>query len=182
MYKVDAKYKFLNDVGTLPRILQAALPLLGVQEVVGKGSNATILGWRDELNKSGHTVSGFTDDDIAWCGLFAAVTAFRAGKLPVANPLWARNWLKFGTQVADAVLGDCLVFSRPGGGGHVGWYVAEDATHYHVLGGNQSNRVTIARIEKKRCIGIRRPAMKVPPSSAKAYWVAAQGLVTSNEA
>jgi hypothetical protein len=40
-----------------------------------------------------------------------------------------------------------LVFERPGGG-HVGYYFGEDATAYHVLGGNQGDAVTIARIAR----------------------------------
>jgi hypothetical protein len=49
-----------------------------------------------------------------------------------------------------------LVFQRPGGG-HVGFYVGEDATAYHVLGGNQGDAVTIARIAKARCVARRWP-------------------------
>jgi hypothetical protein len=49
-----------------------------------------------------------------------------------------------------------MVFERPGGG-HVGFYVGEDAAAYHVLGGNQGDSVTIARIEKQRCIARRWP-------------------------
>jgi hypothetical protein len=41
------------------------------------------------------------------------------------------------------------VFTRSGGG-HVGLYVGEDATHYHVLGGNQANLVSIMRLAKGR--------------------------------
>jgi hypothetical protein len=48
-------------------------------------------------------------------------------------------------------LGTILVFSR-GSGGHVGVYMGEDSTHYHVLGGNQSDRVSVARIPKTRLL------------------------------
>lgn len=179
---LPSQYAYISRIELLPRVISEGLKLLGVAEVVGRGSNATIISWRDELNAAGVTITGFNDDDIPWCGLYVAVVALRAGKKPVSGPLWARNWLKFGTQVPDASLGDVLVFSRPGGGGHVGFYMGEDATHYHVLGGNQSNRVCISRIEKVRCIGFRRPEMKVPPASMKPYRVSAVGRVTRNEA
>lgn len=105
----------------------------------------------------------------------------RAGKNPVANPLWARNWAAFGDDVLHPGLGDVLVFVRDGGG-HVGFYVAEDATAYHVLGGNQSNRVSITRVAKERCVARRRPRYIETPTSVKPYRVAASGALSSNEA
>ncbi len=176
------KYEWLANVGTLPKTIQEALKLHGVAEIVGKGSNRTIIGWRDELNAAGVKIEGYSDDDIPWCGLFAAIVVHRAGKRGVATPLWARNWAKFGTGVNEAGLGDVLVFQRPGGGGHVGFYVAEDATAYHVLGGNQSNRVSVTRVEKSRCIARRRPVYNVKPDSVKPYRVAAGGALSRNEA
>lgn len=178
---IPSKYAWLANVGQLPKTIQEGLKLLGVAEVVGKGSNKTIIGWRDELNQAGVRVVGFSDDDIPWCGLFAAIVAHRAGKSVVYGPLWARNWEVFGSKVKSAGLGDCLVFAR-NGGGHVGWYVAEDADAYHVLGGNQSNRVSIARIEKSRCIAIRRPKYNVMPASVRSYVVKASGSLSKNEA
>jgi uncharacterized protein (TIGR02594 family) len=175
------KYEWLANVGQLPRTISEALRLYGVQEIVGKGSNKTIIGWRDELNANGVKIEGFSDDDIPWCGLFAAIVVHRAGKRGVSAPLWARNWAKFGTGVNEAGLGDVLVFVR-NGGGHVGFYVAEDATAYHVLGGNQSNKVCVTRLEKSRCIAIRRPVYSVKPDSVKPYRVASGGALSRNEA
>jgi uncharacterized protein (TIGR02594 family) len=77
-----------------------------------------------------------------------------------SNPYWARNWMLFG-QTVTPILGAVLVFER-GSGGHVGFAVGQDDTHFHVLGGNQSDAVTIARIAKSRLLGARWPAT-VPP-------------------
>lgn len=199
MAGIPKKYAFLSSVGVLPRTITYALALLGTNEVPGKASNAVIESWRDELNKAKPgSVVGFSDDSVPWCGLFAAIVTRRAGKEPVASPLWARNWAEFGTAVATntgtdakpklafvpgakACLGDVLVFVRPGGG-HVGFYVAEDATAYHVIGGNQSDSVSITRVEKARCIAVRRPPMTTPPASMKPYVVAANGAISTNEA
>lgn len=175
-------YEWLGNIGPLPLTIQAGLSFHGVQEVVGRGSNRTIIGWRDELNQAGVQIVGYSDDDIPWCGLFAAIVAHRAGKRVVAQPLWARNWAKFGAAVPEAGLGDVLVFERPGGGGHVGFYVAEDATAYHVLGGNQGNRVSITRIAKNRAIARRRPIYRIKPDSVKPYRVASGGALSENEA
>jgi uncharacterized protein (TIGR02594 family) len=176
-----AGYAWLADVGQLPRTISEGLALLGVAEVVGRGSNRTIMNWRDELNQTGVAISGYSDDDIPWCGLFAAYVTHRAGKKVVAEPLWARNWAKFGTGVTEASLGDVLVFVR-NGGGHVGFYVAEDASAYHVLGGNQDNKVSITRVAKARCIAVRRPIYNAKPDSVKPYRVAAGGALSRNEA
>jgi uncharacterized protein (TIGR02594 family) len=97
-----------------------------------------------------------------WCGDFVE-TCIRMG-LPDepllgalnANPYWARNWLLFG-QVVRPVPGAVLIFER-GSGGHVGFAMGQDDTHFFVLGGNQSDAVTIARIAKSRLLGSRWPA------------------------
>jgi uncharacterized protein (TIGR02594 family) len=175
-------YEWLASVGTLPRTIQQGLKLYGTAEVVGKGSNKTIISWRDELNIAGNPVVGFSDDDVPWCGLFAAIVTYRAGYDPVNSPLWARNWAKFGKASTKPGLGDVLVFVRETGG-HVGFYVAEDATAYHVLGGNQSNRVSITRVAKARLIAARRPLFAIgQPASVKPYRTGANGALSRNEA
>lgn len=181
MTELPEQYRWLPKIKELPLTIVRALELLGVAEIVGKGSNQTILAWRDELNLAGIRIAGYSDDDIPWCGLFAAIVAHRARKEPVKDPLWARNWAKFGVKSPKASLGDCLVFER-NGGGHVGWYVAEDATAYHVLGGNQGNKVCVTRIAKDRCIAVRRPKYFSQPPSVKPYIVKSTGALSSNEA
>lgn len=71
------------------------------------------------------------------------------------NPYWARNWLSFG-RLCDPSYGAVAVFER-GSGGHVAFLVAEDATHFHCLGGNQSDSVSVVRIAKGRALGFRWP-------------------------
>lgn len=186
--KFPAGYAWLGKVGQLPRTVAVALSFMGLQEIVGRGSNKTILAWRDQLNAAfgvdpnAAKIEGYSDDDIPWCGLFMAVVAFLAGKKVVTSPLWARNWAGFGKAANTAMLGDVLVFVRPGGGGHVGIYIAETATQYMVLGGNQGNRVSIAPIDKSRCIARRRPVYKIQPDSVKAYTVKGGAKSSTNEA
>lgn len=180
---IPAKYQWLANVGTLPRTIAVGLECLGVKEIVGRGSNRTIIAWRDELNAAGVKISGYSDDDIPWCGLFAAwVTFQRASNAQevVDAPLWARNWATYGRPTKQAALGDVLVFGR-NGGGHVGFYVGEDQQCFHVLGGNQSNAVTIARIKKSRLIAVRRPPYNMQPASVTPYFVSATGTISTNE-
>ena len=124
----------------------------------------------------------FTDDAIPWCGLFMAVVAKRAGKLVMEGPLWTRNWAKFGKAADEAKLGDVLVFRRGESSGHVGLYVGEDYGAFHVLGGNQSDGVTITRIARDRCIAVRRPVYKTAPATATPVQLAANGTLSTNEA
>lgn len=173
-------YDWLGTIGTLPRIIQEALALHGTLEAPGKANNPAIIKWAAEVGKD--LAAAYGADSVPWCGLFAAVVCKRAGKPVIAGPLWARNWAKFGEKSDDAGLGDVLVFSRPGGGGHVGFYIAEDVSAYHVLGGNQSDRVSIARLAKSRCIAVRRPPYNNKPKSVRPYHIAANGKLSENEA
>lgn len=173
---VPAKYTWLYNL-ELPRTIAEGLKLYGVTEKPGKADSPTIMGWVTETK-----IAGYYADAVPWCGLYAAVVALRAGKPIPEGPLWALNWKKFGVAVfEDASLGDVLVFKRPGGG-HVGFYIAEDATHYHVLGGNQGDAVSIIRIAKSRCVAVRRPAYKNKPAAVRPYKMAASGAVSTDEA
>jgi uncharacterized protein (TIGR02594 family) len=184
MIPLPEKYQWLTKVRQLPNTIKECIKLHGTQEVVGKGSNATIIGWRDELNQNGAIISGYSDDDIAWCGLYAAIVTYRRMKNireVVREPLWARNWLKYGVRPQQPGLGDVLVFER-GSGGHVGFYVGEDSQCYHVFGGNQSDKVCITRVKKDRLLGARRPIYSEVPKSVKPYLLGADGAVSTNEA
>ena len=181
MKPLPAKYAWLRQVEGLPQIIEAALGLYGVTETPGVASTPEIMAWAGEVGLR----SSYPNDGVAWCGLFAAVVVKRAGWDVVAGPLWARNWATFGRAVdpRHAALGDILVFSREGGGGHVGFFVGEDATAFHVLGGNQSDAVSFTRILKTRLLAVRRPKWRVAqPAGVKKYVIDASGAVSANEA
>jgi uncharacterized protein (TIGR02594 family) len=163
---------------TAPKILVEAVKHIGTKEIVGKQHNPTILSWAKALGLE----KVYTNDEIPWCGLFVAYCAHAAGLDVVKHPLWALNWNKYGNVAKVAMLGDVLTFTR-NGGGHVGIYVGEDATHYHVLGGNQNNSVSVSRIAKDRLSQARRTAWKVAqPASVRVVHLEAKGIVTTNEA
>lgn len=183
--KIPSAYQWLANIEGLPNTIKEALALFGVQEISGSKHSATIMSWRDELNLAGVKVVGYATDEIPWCGLFTAIVTYRRMDNPrdvVTDPLWARNWAKYGVKADVAELGDILVFERAGGGGHVGFYVAEDNACYHVLGGNQSDKVCITRIDKIRCIAKRRPAYNIQPAGVKPYRVTGTGAISKNEA
>ena len=181
---IPSQYQWLPQLRGLPNTIRLALAEYGTAEVIGKGSSRTILAWRDELNQAGVKIFGYSDDSVPWCGLFAAIVCYRRQKRAYevpAEPLWARNWTSYGVKSPEPALGDVLVFQR-GGGGHVGFYVAEDETAYHVLGGNQSDSVTIARVAKARLLAARRPPYQAKPQAVRPYYVAASGALSINEA
>jgi len=165
---VPAEYQWLTaEPG--PKMVKEAIKLYGVFEQPGDKNNPIIMAWAKEICEDVDRV--YYADAVPWCGLFMAVVAKRAGKVVVKEPLWALNWGSFGHHVSTPMLGDVLVFTRttPGGSraGHVGLYIGETDTHYLVLGGNQNDKVCIARQAKSRLYTARRPDYKVQPSNVR---------------
>lgn len=160
-----------------PWVLEAQR-LKGVKETPGSKDNPVIMNWAKELDID------YDGDDVPWCGLFMAhVMKVGAPSDPLpANPLSARAWLRYGRPVTPQD-GAVMVFwrgKRDGWSGHVALYEGEDATHYHVLGGNQSDAVTVTRIVKDRLLGARFP--KSFADSGRTTTKAAAGKISDNEA
>lgn len=178
------RYEWLHNIGTLPKMISAALQYMGIKEVPGKGSNPVILNMAKQVGLE----EIYKDDDTSWCALFINFIIRLTGK-PWAGSsdpydfLRAKHLLLWGSVVktGDEKLGDVLIFDREGGG-HVGLYVAESGTTFHVLGGNQSNSVSITEIAKVRLMGARRYYATTAPESAKKYVVDSSGELSKNEA
>lgn len=173
------KYAWL-DAEPGPRLLKEFIKVYGTAEKKGSESNPTILWWAKQIGLD----RAYKDDAIAWCGLAMGYVAGQAGwdHAPRGNALWARNWLFWGNKADKPMLGDVLVFER-GSGGHVGLYVGEDSECFHVIGGNQSDVVSIKRIEKTRLLGSRRCAWRInQPENVRKVVLAADGAVSANEA
>lgn len=166
-----------------PVWLNHALSHDGLREVKGPQHNMTIMCWVTEL---GAKVLGVEvlDDETPWCGIFAAHCIRH--KMP-AEPLppiaiRAKSWVGFGVALGVPALGAVLVFGRSGGGGHVGFYLGEDAECYHVFGGNQGDSVCRTRIKKDRLLATRWPAGVALPTTGRVYLTAAGVAVSKNEA
>lgn len=140
---------------TEPVWLREARRFMGLREIAGSASNSTIMGWAKKLG--GWVANVYKNDDIPWCGLFVAnivATTLPKESLP-ANPLSALAWTKFGRWCNPGV-GAIMIFTRQGGG-HVGFYVGEDDQVFYILGGNQSNSVSITKVDKSRFSAARWP-------------------------
>lgn len=119
------------------------------------------------LLRIARTLDRFLPFDVAWCGLFAYHClrfAFPKTRVPWL-PMRARPWLRYGVETTPQV-GALMVFWLSGPKsqlGHVGFYLSEDDISYHVLGGNQHNRIRVQRVGKSRLLGTRWPAEAGPP-------------------
>lgn len=153
--------------------------LQGTKEVAGRGSNPVIMDWAEALDLD------YPDDDVPWCGLFVGHCI--ASQLPdepiPTRLLTARAWTGFGRETSPRTAA-VLVFwrgSRAGWQGHVGFYAGEDASAYHVLGGNQSNQVTIARVAKNRLLGAYWPVTAGPATTPTRRLDVVQSPLSLNE-
>lgn len=102
-----------------------------------------------------------------WCAAFVNSVLEESG-IPSNKdhkyPLTARAFLDWGVSVSkeDIKSGDLVVFPRgtQGWQGHVGFYlrtqVIDGVEYYLILGGNQSNKVSIELYRASRALGIRR--------------------------
>ena len=159
---------------------QEALRLVGTREIEGPASNGHILEMAERLDIA------YENDDVPWCGLFAGhcVGASLPDEVLPSFVLQARAWEAFGVAVTPQ-LGAVMVFwrkSRTSGLGHVGFYFAEDEASYHVLGGNQSNMVNVARLGKDRLLTARWPHTALAPEDTVVVVDAAGGGLSTNEA
>lgn len=155
-----------------------AKSLIGVREIKGPKHNPTILQWVKNLGR--FVGIDVRDDETAWCGIYAGEVVQKAGFTPPKICVRASEWSKFGQKLDEPAYGAVLVFTRSGGG-HVGFYVSEDADFFHVLGGNQSDQVNITKIAKSRLTAIRWPDGVAKPSTGRVF-AKLGGPVSKNEA
>ena len=130
---------------------------IGTKEVAGKASNPLILEWLKDAFE-------WADDDstLAWCGIFVKEALESCGMPYAKGFASSRAWLKYGEHVPDGKeeLGDIAVFwrgSKDGWKGHVGFYAGKNGDNILVLGGNQSDSVSISPQTSYRLLGFRRP-------------------------
>lgn len=182
LFSADAPRKklptLLTTAGVYPWIVEARRNI-GLKEGSGGKDNPVILDWADNLGID------YPSDDIAWCGLFVAHCMKIGAPLDLQdfNRLGARAWLEYGRS-SSPVFGSVAVFWRErltGWKGHVGILVGADASAWHVIGGNQGDAVTVARVAKDRALGFRFPKSFTINPAAKLHDVVKGGF-SQNEA
>ena len=175
----DAPTPVTEANGLILPWFEEAKHLMGTREGRGSTDNLEILDWADDLDIH------YPSDDIPWCGLFVAhcVGATLPQESLPANPLGARQWQRFG-DLTDPRVGAVMVFwrkTRQSGLGHVGFYVGEDKTAYQILGGNQSDSVSLTWLSKDRFLAARWPKGAMKLTSHAVIKKRNEGL-SSNEA
>ena len=121
---------------------------LGIEE----NKDETILkGWVTDLKQNWFTK--IFNKTVPWCGVYVA-HCLQVANLPIpATYMRAKDWLNYGVAIQTPVPGCIVVFTRQGGG-HVGFVVGVTPDGLLlVLGGNQNDRVTIARFKKDNVSG-----------------------------
>jgi uncharacterized protein (TIGR02594 family) len=130
---------------------QAASRFIGVAETKGALDNPQILAM---LKLDGAWPE---HDEVPWCSAFINYICWLLG-LPRSGSLSARSWTDVGEpiQLHEATAdSDIVVLSREGGG-HVGFFSSCTATEVELLGGNQGDKVCLARFSISRIIAVRR--------------------------
>ena len=144
-------------------VMQIARDLTGTKEIKGSADNPQII---EMYRAVGH--DWVEHDEVAWCAAFVGFCLEKAG-LPSTRKLNARSYLAWGEMVAgveQAREGDIVIFTRGASTaqGHVAFFLRAVGTQVEVLGGNQSDAVTVARYARSRILGIRRPIAAAAPA------------------
>lgn len=126
--------------------------LAGVNEIVGHEHNPRIVEYHAT------TTLAATNDEVPWCSSFVCWCVEQAG-IASTRSARARSWLDWGLH-GDAARGAIVVLSRGANpqSGHVGFFVEHDREQrFFLLGGNQSNAVTIESFPWTRVLDVRWP-------------------------
>lgn len=165
------KYSWLTQIGTLPKLVSAAIQLLGIKEYPGlKNNNQVIMNMAKEIGAG----EIYKNDEMSWCAVLMFYLLKICGKPfpPLKDPTYdlvrAESFINYGEPVEKGQerLGDIGVFNRPGGH-HVALIIAQSEKTFHILGGNQSNMVCFIEISKDRLQEARRFYLVGAPESAK---------------
>lgn len=140
---------------TDPPWLTLAIADLGTIEGVGTKNNPKVVTY---YRDSGHPE--VVQDAVPWCAAAVGAWLSRAGRKP-SGSLMARSYLYWG-QKSKPMRGAVVVFQRgKPPSGHVAFYVRDNGNGtIRVVGGNQSDAVTIANYQKARVLGYRWPKEK----------------------
>ena len=125
---------------------------LGQSELPASAHNPRIVAMFDEL---GYPHQG---DETAWCAAFVGACLERAG-ISSTRSLRARSYLEWGVATDNPAVGSIVVLERGSDPalGHVGFLVGMTDTATIVLGGNQSNAVTVAAFDRRLVLDFRAP-------------------------
>lgn len=135
---------------------------IGIKELPGAADNPFVMAMLQLDN------TWPQHDEVPWCSGYVNFIAWLL-RLPRSKSLAARSWLSVGRPITrgDEACGfDVVVLAdtdtiTPGpedtrAPGHVGFFGSFEGTRVWILGGNQSNSVSVAPFPRTRILGVRR--------------------------
>ena len=146
--------------------LDRAIADLGVVAIPGQATSARV---HDYYAAAGHP--DIAGDDVAWCAAFVGAWLERVG-VTSTRSLLARSYLAWGQPTDVAHPGTIAIFSRGSDPalGHVGFAVGESGDSIYLLGGNQSDAVSVIAMPRAHLLGMRwpsdSPVQSAPPETA----------------
>jgi len=129
----------------------------GVKEVPGKETNPRIAVYH-KITRGGLTPGG---DEVPWCAAFVSWCLEESGVTSTRSKA-ARSYLNWGKPIDKPVRGCIVVTSRGTDihSGHVGFYIEPHKDgEFLLLGGNQSNAVTVKVAHEARVLSYRWPVV-----------------------
>lgn len=126
---------------------------IGVAEIIGPGDNPRIVAYHAKTSLHSK------DDETPWCSSFVNWCLHKAGYLGTGSAA-ARSWTNWGSTKGRTP-GAIVVLWRgspDAATGHVGFLDRLDGDHVWLLGGNQGDRVSVAKFPLSRVLAFRWPA------------------------
>lgn len=157
-----------------PRYIVEAKALLGEKEIKGSLANEKI---KELFKDAGHPQ--VVSDETPWCAAFVGACLARAN-LPKTGSLVARDYLNYGDKLPGPKKNAIGIMKRGNSTweGHVGFVVDFDKDNVWMLGGNQSNSVSIAKFPRSKFLGFRAPKEKTPDVTKKEVVAASTRMST----
>jgi uncharacterized protein (TIGR02594 family) len=147
---------------TQPRWLALAWGDLGIAETPGPQHTERVVRYYADV---GH--AQIANDETAWCAAFVGSCLERAG-IASTRSLLARSYLDWGMPAASPQPGTIAVLSRGNDPllGHVAFVVGSTPNDLILLGGNQSDAVSVDVFPRARLLALRWPtaAAEAPAS------------------
>lgn len=131
-----------------PSWVRVALAELGQAEIKGPSANPRIIGYHQTTRLAAKS------DETPWCSSFMSWVMIEAGYVSTRSAA-ASSWATYGGACGPR-RGAIAVFKRTGGH-HVGIVLGIGNGYVWLLGGNQSDRVSVAKYSTDKLIAYRSP-------------------------
>lgn len=143
----------MSDKQNFPWLVTAR-SLIGLKEIKGPQHDPEILQMWKNIKRG-----GIKDDETPWCAAFVG-SCLELNGIRSTRFESAASYATWGQALSEPVYG-CIAVGKRSGGGHVGFVVGmtEDGDLL-LLGGNQSDSVSIVRYPRARVYAYRWPSEK----------------------